>query len=126
MSGEGQRGFLYLLRTAFSYNSDTESEIEFIGAGGLVVPNLNLYEERPGSSFEVIDEATSGYGESSASESSSGDSSKSSSMSSTPPPTPPLTVTINGRVISFTATAQAVTLGNTTLYKKKSKFVIRR
>jgi hypothetical protein len=124
MSGEGQRGFSDLLRTGLSYSSDTESEIEFIGAEGLVVPNVNLNEERPGSSFEVINEATSRDGESSSSGSSSSGTSASSRMSFTPPPTPPSTVTINGRVISFTATAQAVTLGNTTLYKKENRSLL--
>jgi Zinc knuckle len=122
MSGESPRSFSNIIRTALSFPSDNDSEIEFVGTDGLVVPNVATTTERPGSSFEFIDESKAD------SESISGSSSEStdtSIMSTTPPGrTPPSTVKINGRVITVTTTAQAVSLGNTTLYKKENRVLL--
>jgi hypothetical protein len=106
MSGESPRSFSNILRTALSFPSDNDSEIEFVGTEGLVVPNVATTIERPISSFELIDEATVS-GESSSHSSKSVDS---DNMSTTPPgpptPTTPSTVSINGRVIAVTTTVK--------------------
>jgi hypothetical protein len=56
MSGESPRSLSNLIQTAFSFPSDTDSEIEFIDMEGTVIPDLR---ERPSSPFEAIDENTS-------------------------------------------------------------------